>query len=143
MLWYLFLPRVIFSLLLGFGATGYVLRGWLPPVVVLSLAALGAWIFERWMVQRVWGMVMQFASTPARLIEGVLLEEAEAKCNFDAEGNGLVAVEMDGQVRQLLGTLCEEDRRLGVRVRTGERLTVVAVNTRRNSCTVARIGKSS
>jgi hypothetical protein len=137
--WLLLSPRVLFSLALGFGATGCMLKNRVPALVVLVAAIAGAWIFERWIVQPVWRLLLSFASTPARTLDNSLLDKAQAACNFDAEGHGLVAVEIDGQVRQLLGTLRAEERKYGVRVRTGDDLIIVAINTRQNSCTVARL----
>ena len=69
------------------------------------------------------------------------MPEGEAATDFDAHGQGLIAVQLDGQVRQILGTLCPEERAQGTaRVRTGERLFIRAVNRQRNTCTVSRLG---
>ena len=135
-------PRVVSSLLLGCGATGLALRALLPDWPAWLLAALsvgGAWVFERWIVQPVWRGLFNFASQPARTLESTLLEEGRAATNFDAAGDGLVALDLDGQVRQVLGTLCAEDRAEGLRVRAGDRVFVRAVDARRNRCTVSKV----
>lgn len=135
-------PRVLSSLLLGAGATGLALHplfagrsAW----VLAALAAVGAVAFERWLVQPVWRVLFNFASRPARTLESTLLEEGRAATNFDADGDGLVALDLDGQVRQVLGTLCAEDRAAGLRVCAGDRLFVRAVDARRNRCTVSKV----
>ena len=135
-------PRVVSSLLLGCGASGLALRAVLagPPTWLLAaLSVAGACVFERWIVQPVWRGLFNFASRPARTLESTLLEEGQAATNFDAAGDGLVALDLDGQVRQVLGTLCAEDRAAGLRVRAGDRVFVRAVDARRNRCTVAKV----
>ncbi len=64
-----------------------------------------------------------------------MLEEGQAVTNFDATGCGLIAVDLDGQVRQLLGNLLPEERTGGGRVRAGDRVFIRAVDPLRNSCT--------
>ena len=135
-------PVVIFSLLLGFGATGLLLRPFAAhwPVFLLPLvAALDAGLFERYIVQPIWRLLFGFASDPAQTLESLLLEEGRAVTNFDASGQGLILVDLDGQVRQLLAHLAPEDRSNGDRVRSGDRLIVRAVDLLRNSCTVSRL----
>ena len=136
-------PRVLFSLLLGFGAAGTLLHPlatrW--PVFLLPLCAvLGAYVFEWYAVQPLWRLLFGFASKPARTLESIVLEEGKAVTNFDATGHGLIAVDLDGQVRQLLGSLVPEERTAGAgRVRAGDRLFIRAVDPQRNSCTVSRL----
>jgi translation initiation factor IF-1 len=81
--------------------------------------------------------MMRFASAPALTLESVLEDEVQAVTGFDAEGHGLVTVEVDGQVVQVLATLRSEDRAAGVRVRAGDRLRVEEVDDRRNRCVVS------
>lgn len=131
-------PRVWFSLLFGFGASGALLHPWLTGLPLGLVAFAGAWVFECGMVQPVWNLVMRFASAPAKTLESTLLEEAVALTNFDAQGQGLISVKLDGQLRQMLGTLRNATGEVGRRVLAGDTLTIVAVDTRRNTCTVAR-----
>ena len=137
-------PRTFLSILLGFGATGLILRPlavW-PPTLLLLVAAIGGWAFEHFVVRPLWEFLFGFASTPARMLETCVDEESTAATDFDASGHGLVAIEFDGQVRQLLGRLCPEERvaatTVAGRVRTGERLFIRSVDDRRNTCTVSR-----
>jgi hypothetical protein len=132
-------PRVLFSLVFAFGASGFLLGHLFAPLVVLLLSLALAWLFERWLVQPLWRVLFGFASNPARMLENALLDEAQAVTNFDRRGHGLIALDLDGQVVQVLGVLKDEDRKYGVRIRAGDRVSVVAVDTARNSCTVARL----
>ena len=135
-------PRTFLSILLGFGATGMILHPVLDgsPVLLLILAAIGGWAFERLIIQPFWRFLFGFASDPARTLNTVVHEESTAATDFDADGRGLIAIELDGQVRQVLGRLCPEERaQVNGRVRTGERLLIEAVDDRRNTCTVSRL----
>lgn len=131
-------PRVLFSLLFGFGAAGMMLHPlvrWAPLLFALSLgAALG---FERGIVQPLWRFLLNFASKPAKMLDQLVLEEAKAASDFDRSGHGLVRVELDGQARQILGTLCHSEQASGIRVRTGDRLFIRDIDAARNTCTVS------
>ena len=132
-------PQVLFGLLLGFGAVGTLLHPLIRlPLLLGALAALGAWVFQRGLLAPLWTFLLGFASKPAQTLDTLVLEEGRAATNFDEAGSGLVAVDLDGQTRQILGTLCREDRAQGARVRTGDRLFIRAVDGARNTCTVSR-----
>lgn len=136
-------PRTFFSVLLGFGATGLILRPLLldKPALLFALAAIGGWGFESFLVQPLWKLLFGFASAPAQTLDTLAQrEEGFAATDFDAAGHGLIAVHLDGQVRQVLGTLPPDERGPDApRVRTGDRLFIRAVNRRRNTCTVSRV----
>ncbi|MGI9113693.1 MAG: hypothetical protein DLM52_06300 [Chthoniobacterales bacterium] len=134
-------PRVLFSLLFAFGAAGFFLEHLLPTAAVIVIALLAAFVFERYMVQPIWRVLFGFASNPARTLDHAVLEEAEAVTNFDRQGHSLVAVNLDGQLVQLLARVSERER--GAAIRAGERLSIIAVDTRRNRCTVTRLPVSS
>lgn len=132
-------PRVLFAVLLGLGAAGLLLRPILHGGVLLAVAAVAAGVLlERAAVAPVWRFAERFASVPAQTLEMALYDHAHAASGFDARGEGLVALELDGQVVQLLGRLRPEDRAL--RVRAGDRLRVEAVDAERNRCTVSVAG---
>lgn len=133
-------PRTIFSLLVGFGLTGVVGRHFASDGLLLILAIAGALVFEFALVGPMWKFLFRFASEPAASLEGSLMSEAHATSGFDVNGNGLVAVEVDGQLMQCLGTLRLSDRELGVRVHAGDRLRVEQVDAARSRCTVSYIG---
>jgi hypothetical protein len=139
-LWSLTSPRVLFSVLVGFGTTGALLRGVLRDPLVFAAAVAGGVLFEAGMVGPVWKFLMRFASAPAVTLESCILDEVRAATRFDASGQGLVAAEVDGQVIQVLATLRPEDRIAGVRIRAGDRLRIEDVDGRRNRCLVSYIG---
>lgn len=139
----LFSPRALFSVLLGFGATGMLLHALTPlsPVLLAVFAVVGGWAFESFLVAPFWNLLFGFASKPARTLETVQFESGKAVTDFDRAGHGLVLLELDGQVRQVLGTLTSDDRVPDApRVRTGERLFIHSVDRHRNTCTVSRLG---
>ena len=57
-----------------------------------------------------------------------MTDEAVAVSSFDDNGQGIVSLEVDGQVLQILATLQPQDRLLGARVRAGQRLRIDDVN---------------
>jgi hypothetical protein len=129
-------PRSIFSLLLGFGAVGLILGSLLGGVALLGVATLGALVFELALVRPLWNFLFRFESSPALTLESCIGDEARAATSFDAKGNGLIALELDGQVVQLLGSLRPEDRDAGIRIRAGDPLRIDEVDAERNRCTV-------
>jgi hypothetical protein len=133
-------PRVAFSVLVGFGAAGLVLRPILPEPGLL-VASLGAGLAFEWgLVAPLWRFLFRFASAPAQTLESAVSDEARAVTNFDANGHGLVAVELDGQVVQLLATLNATERAAARKVRAGDRVRIEAVDDTRNRCTVTYLG---
>lgn len=137
--WALFLsPRVWFSLLVGFGATGLLLQQHVSGVVRLGIALLGALVFESLLVRPLWSLAARFASDPALTLETGIMDDAEAVTGFNRQGEGLVRLDLDGQVVQLLGVLTSSERAAGVRVVAGDRLLVEAVDPGRQRCTVSR-----
>ena len=140
-IWSLASPRVLFSFLVGFGAVGLIARPIVGGLLLFALAFVGGIAFETFAVGPLWNFLLRFASTPAVTLESSLLDEARAASAFDRNGQGLVTIEMDGQIRQILGTLRAEDRDAGIRVRGGDRLRVEEVDGERNRCTVSFLGR--
>jgi len=136
-LWAITSPRLLFSFLLGLGLTGELLRDVLTGGTLLAAAVIGAVVFERAFVTPLWNFAMRFASKPAETLDAALTDEAVAVTSFDANGQGIVSVEVDGQIVQILATLQPSDRQLGVRVRAGQRVRIEDVNTAANQCTVS------
>lgn len=140
LLWTLASPRVLFSIALGFGAAGALVRPIIPNGPFRILAALaGAVLFERLLVTPLWNFTMRFGSRPALTLESAITDEATAVTAFDANGQGIVSVEVDGQIVQVLATLQPTDRQLGVRVRAGQRVRIEDVNAAASRCTVSLI----
>ena len=131
-------PRLIFSLLLGFGAAGALLRPLLGGPLLFAAAIAGGLVFERGIVTPLWNFSMRFASQPAQTLESAITDEATAVTSFDANGQGIVSLEVDGQVVQILATLNNTDRQLpGPRIRAGQRVRIEDVNPEKNCCTVS------
>ena len=135
-------PRLLFSLLVGFGLTGIVARPFLGGLLLTLVAVAGGILFERALVAPLWRLLFRFASNPAATLESSLMGEAHAASGFDKNGQGLVAIEVDGQVVQCLGTLQADDVALGVRVRSGDVLRVEEVDAARNRCIVSYVGRA-
>ena len=131
-------PRVLFSICVGFGASGLIIRPLLGEGIILfgTALALGV-VFERALVTPIWNFAFRFASNPAVTLESAIMSDATAVTAFDANGQGLIAVELDGRLVQLLGTLQDVDRELRSRVVAGSRLRIEAVDAARNRCTVS------
>jgi hypothetical protein len=132
-------PRLLFSVALGMGTAGILLRSILPePILVATALAIGI-IFERLIVTPIWNFTFRFASNPAATLESAVMEEATAVTSFDRNGQGLIAVNVDGQMVQILGTLQSGDRAMNVKVPAGARLRIEDVDAARNRCTVSLI----
>jgi hypothetical protein len=135
-LWSLASPRVLFGFALGFGASGLIAHP-LGGVLQLPIAIAGGMAFEFLLMRPLWNFIMRFASEPALTLESAVADEATAVTAFDAEGRGIVSIELDGQVVQVLATLTRDDRVLGTRVRAGQRVRIDDVDAARNQCTVS------
>jgi hypothetical protein len=103
---------------------------------------IGGIAFEKLLVGPMWGFLFRFASNPAHTLESSLMETATAVTGFDATGHGVVSLELDGQLVQVLASLRPEDRAAGVKVRAGDRLVVEEVDGARNRCVVSWAGTS-
>jgi hypothetical protein len=133
-------PRLWFSFLVGAGATGLLVRPFLFEPLVAAAALAGGVAFERFLIRPVWAFLFRFESRPAALLESAVMEEARAVADFDARGQGLIQLELDGQILQLLGTLTPEDRAAATRVRRGDLLRIEDVDATRNRCIVSYAG---
>jgi hypothetical protein len=134
-MWLLSWPRLVFGFLLGGGASGLALQPVLPEVLTAAAAVAGGVGFQALVIGPLWNFFLRFASAPALTSESC--DEATAVTAFNTNGEGLVALEVDGQVVQVLGRLKAADRTLGVTVRAGQKLRVDEVNTANNCCTVS------
>lgn len=135
--WSLMSPRVLFSVLLGAGATGLLLRHTLGSGLLAGAAVAGGLAFEALLVRPIWNASMRFASRPALTLESCVTDPATAVTSFDAQGQGVVAIELDGQLVQVLATLLPAERAAGATVRAGDRVHIAAVDAGHNRCTVS------
>jgi hypothetical protein len=133
-------PRVLFNVLVGFGATGLIVERLVGPVLALPIALIGGIAFESLVVRPIFNSLFRFESAPAQTLESSIMSEARAVTGFDVNGNGLISLELGGEVVQILGTLTREELKAGVRVRAGDSVRVEEVDSVRNRCLVSRIG---
>jgi hypothetical protein len=133
-------PRVLFNFLVGFGATGLILERLVGPVLALPIAVLGGVSFEAFVVRPIFNSLFRFESQPAQTLGSALMSEGRAVTGFDANGNGLISLELGGEIVQVLGTQLKDERAAGVRIRTGDIVRIEEVDDMRNRCTVSRIG---
>ena len=128
-------PRLLFALMVGFGAGGIVAaplgEPWRFGAAILAGAA-----FEALLVGPLWRFLFRFESKPAVTLDSAIEDEARAVTGFDASGRGLVAVDVDGQVVQLLARLSADERARGVHVRSGDMVRIAEVDAARGRCTV-------
>jgi hypothetical protein len=137
-LWAFASPRTWFSVLIGMGLSGRALRPVFDGGPLLFVAALGIGILFEWVLVRpLWNFAFKFGSKPAASLESILEDEGTAVTAFDRNGQGIIAVDLDGRVIQLLATLRADDRALGAAVRAGDRVRIADVDSARNRCTVA------
>lgn len=136
--WQILSPRVLFSVLVGVGATGLAGEPYLGGLLLLLLSLAGGIAFELVAVRPIWNFFFRFASAPALTLESALYDTGTAVTRFDESGSGLIALEVDGQVLQVLATLRPADVGKGLRVRAGDRLLVEEVDGARNRCVVSR-----
>jgi hypothetical protein len=130
-------PRVLFSVLVGLGAAGLLLGGVLSGPLLAIAAVLGGLVFELFGVRPVWNFFFRFGSEPALTLESAITDTATAVTHFNLDGEGLVKIELDGQIVQVLARLAPADRNSGVRVRSGDSLVVEEVDAVRNRCVVS------
>lgn len=139
-LWALLSPRPLFSILVGFGVAGVLLESRLDGAALLGVAIAGGLAFEGMLVRPLWNFLFRFESSPAQTLEHTIGDVARAATSFDAGGNGLVMLELDGQVVQVLGSLRRQDREAGVRVHAGDPVQIDDIDPERNRCTVRPLG---
>jgi hypothetical protein len=128
-------PRVLFAMLVGFGAGG-LLAAPLGEPWRIGAAILAAVAFEALLVGPLWRFLFRFESQPALTLDSAIEDDARAVTGFDVNGCGLVAVDVDGQIIQLLATLDADDRSRGVRIRTGDLVRISEIDPARGSCIV-------
>ena len=134
-------PAYICGAIIGFGATGTlvspILQGWLRLVAALA----GAYIICSFCIRPLLTGLQKWASLPAKTLTDAMLENGTAVTDFDSKGYGLVRLNLDGQIIQLLGQLAPEEQS-GARVRSGETLFVRSVDPAKQRCVVCRTNGS-
>jgi hypothetical protein len=134
-------PVYICGAIIGFGATGTLISPLIQGWFRLGTALLGAYLVCAFCIRPVLAGIQNWASLPAKTLDDAILENGTAVTDFDSQGYGLVRLNLDGQVIQLLGQLVPEERS-GTRVRSGETLFVRSVDSTKQRCVVCRTGGS-
>jgi len=133
-------PMTIFSVCLGAGAAGLLVRNLhLAAGVVALIAIAGGSIFYGALVRPLFALLLNFASTPSKALEGTVAQDAEVITAFDEAGRGLVQLTIDGQLVRVLATLEADDHVRPSDISPGDKLTVTSVDGHSNTCRVARL----
>lgn len=132
-------PRAMCSVLALYGAFGNALvrAGHLSFFLAALAAVLPALLVEYSVVRPVWNLLFRFQGQPSSSLEALLFSEARAVVPF-RNGRGIVSVERDGRVVQLVANLRDDHAMLPVRV--GDRLRIEDVDARRERVTVSIVG---
>lgn len=132
-------PVDIFSMALGAGATGLLLKDLVNAAILPWLAVLGALVFCYGIVRPIFAAAFKFASKPSEGLEGAVAHTGQAVTRFDGQGRGLVQLILDGEAKQLLAKLDSDDLSAGVQVQKGDELLVLEVDSQKNTCRVTRV----
>jgi hypothetical protein len=129
-------PRLLFSLMALFGASGQIafslgLGAGLSALLAVPAAAGLEWAI----VGRLWRLAMRFEGQPSSPMETLLYEEVEAVTTFH-NGKGMVRAVKDGRSVQLMARL--EEAQTGDTVRTGDRLRILDVDPENERVIVTR-----
>lgn len=130
-------PIDIFAFSLGTGATGLLLPHSLSTNVILMLAIVVGLIFDLAFLKPIFNFALQFVSKPSDGLEGTVAKTATAISKFDASGQGLVMVVIDGEEKQVLARL--ENDEVGSHVAKGDQLLVTNIDPRKNICQVSKV----
>jgi hypothetical protein len=133
-----FSPLDIFSYCAGAGMAAFLFRPYIRLHYLFIFAIIGALVFDQFVTRAIMNMITRFAASPSTGLEGTVATEGVAVTNFDDSGRGLVKLTLDGQIVQLLATLELTERNSGVRVRKGDSLLIVEVDSVKNRCMVTR-----
>lgn len=131
-------PLDLFSYCAGAGMAAFLARPYVQKSYLPYFAIAGALIFDLCFTRTIASMISKFGAEPSKGLEGTVAKTGEAVTNFDGEGRGLIRLTLDGQIVQLLATLERHERDAGVRVKRGESVFVVEVDSQRNRCLVSR-----
>ncbi len=133
-------PLTWFSWMFGGGAVGMiaVLVGASPKIAFVA-AILGAISFQLFIVRPIWKIIFRFESQPAANLEGCVMQEVEVVSAFNARGEGLVRVVVDGRSEDVLAMLLTKGEVAAeTRPRRGDRLLIEDVDPKTNTCIVSR-----
>lgn len=133
-----FSPLDLFSYCAGAGMGAFLARPYVQKSFLPWFAIAGALLFDLCFTRTIANLIGKFGAEPSTGLEGTVAKSGEAVTNFDADGRGLIRLTLDGQIVQLLATLDRQELDAGVRVRRGESVFIVEVDSQRNRCLVSR-----
>lgn len=136
--WLLISPLDIFSLALGAGSAGLLAAGRFAEPLLLMLAILGGIVFNYALIRPMMGFLLSFASKPIDGLAGALATTGQATMRFDANGRGLLKLNLDGEIFQVLAHLDPAEVAQGVTVQSGDTLLVIDIDPVRNTCQVSK-----
>lgn len=128
----------IFSIAMGMGIGGLILRKFLPSGLTLVAAILCGLALDFGVVQPYLRFVMNFAAKPSEGLEGAVSQTAIAETAFDSMGKGLVKLVVEGQTVQILARLDESEMADLVLVAKGDHVVILEVDAAKNRCVVSR-----
>ena len=132
-------PLDIFSICLGMGMSGILLKALLPVGPLLTGAAfVVGFLFNLIVTRGLLKLAMKFAADPCEGLEGMVGHPAKATTAFGKDGKGVIEICMDGQSSQVLATLDPSERQQGTAVRKGDTVFILDVDPHRNVCRVSR-----
>ena len=131
-------PIDVFSYCAGAGAVGLLVRPYLSGVLLAVAAIGGALVFDLGFIRTLANFLQRWSADPSAGLEGTVAQPGEAVTNFDAKGQGVIRLTLDGQIVQLLATLESTEIQAGVKVKKGDSLMVVQVDGAKNKCLVTR-----
>ncbi len=68
-------PRVLFNVLVGFGATGLIVERLVGPFLALPIALVGGIVFETVIVRPIFNSLFRFESAPAQTLDSSIMSE--------------------------------------------------------------------
>ncbi len=131
-------PLNIFAFCLAFGAAGLLIGPHLQASIALVAAIVVGLTFTFALIRPLMGFLLKFESTPALGLEGAKSRQVTAVSGFDDSGRGIVLVELDGQLRQVLAQLDKDELKKNVKVQKSDSLMVIDVDTAANKVVVSK-----
>ena len=128
----------IFAFCIGAGLVGLLIKPIVGGILLALAAIAGALIFDIGLVRSIAAFLQKWSATPSEGLEGSIATSGEAMTNFDAKGQGVIRLTLDGQIVQVLACLQDSELKSGVRVKKGDQLVVLQVDSTKNKCFVTR-----
>ncbi|MBS1716167.1 MAG: hypothetical protein JSS72_00365 [Armatimonadetes bacterium] len=129
-------PVQIFGFCVGFGFIGVILQPILAGPLLIGLAIIAGLLFDFALLPMIMNLVIGF-TRPSEGLEAAVATLATAESGFDAKGQGIISVEIDGARRELLALLPPSELPTARTISKGDKLLILEVDAKRNRCTVS------